>query len=113
MTGQTRKLIISPPPRDAPGFMRRQRKMLELHQLVTSQSREPALVDAMVEMILPYVSVPSDRDEAREALLDASEDEFYQIMRAIEGGGADPNSPSGGAKSGLQSEAQAQRRQKR
>ena len=75
---------ISPPQKTDKGYLRRTRTFLEL-QVAFSQDPSPELIDKMVENILPFVSVPVDRGEAFDVLLDASEGEFNEIMEAING----------------------------
>jgi hypothetical protein len=42
-------------------------------------------VDAMIDFILNFVTEPNDKDEAREILLDASEQQFTDMLGAITG----------------------------
>ena len=72
------------PDRDAPGFLRRQRGVLEMRQRMTGDLT-PDSVDALVEFLLPYVLEPADRDQAREALWDASQEQFDDMLQALTG----------------------------
>lgn len=53
-----------------------------------------AVCEAIIEYALPYITEPVDRDEAREALDDASQEDFEKILKAlISGGGNDTTIP--------------------
>jgi len=86
---------ITPPLSTDKGYLRRTRTFLELQQALDADP-SPELIDKMIETILPYVSVPVDREEAFEVLLDASEDEFAEISATIRGEttSADPTEES-------------------
>jgi hypothetical protein len=48
----------------------------------------------MCDYLLPFIVEPEDRDEARTALLDASQEEYEELMRFVNGGGAEnPTAP--------------------
>lgn len=84
-------IVFEPPGVDAPGYLRRTRKALEFRQKAVS-SPTPETIDEMVEFLLPYIKEPADRNEARETLLDASEEQFQQLIDAVSGESADPTS---------------------
>jgi len=83
-------LKFDPPGIDAPGYLRRQRHILELYSEF-KDNLSPGAIDGLVEIFLGYVTEPEDRDEAREALLDASEAQIRSLMVAITGGGDEEN----------------------
>lgn len=76
------KIIFEKPDREAPGYLRRQRQVLELRQRITGDLT-PESIDIMVEFLLPYVREPEDRDQAREALWDASQEQFDEMLSAL------------------------------
>jgi len=94
MTESKRQLVFEPPSKETPGYLRRQRKAIEfmakLQTLATDPS--PDVVDDMVEFLLPWITIPEDRDEAREMLWDASEQDFWDLFNAVQGG-AEKNLP--------------------
>lgn len=51
----------------------------------------PATIDALVEFLLPYVIEPDDRTQARDALWDATQEQFDELLGAIVGKGASEN----------------------
>jgi hypothetical protein len=79
------RLVVKPPNKDDKGFLRRSRQAIGFSQKLKDN---PAIetIDEMVEFILQYVTTPKDRDKAKEGLLDASENEFLEILKSIGGG---------------------------
>jgi len=76
------------PGKDEPGFLRRQRQALKFRgDLMSDPSAE--VIDEMIEWLVQYVEEPQDREEASEALLDATEEQFFQLIELI-GSGANP-----------------------
>lgn len=80
------RIIFNPPGPDTPGFLRRTRRALELREQMQGGKPTPKTVDDLVEFLLPYVSDPPDRDQARELLWDASEADFKNMLHAVTGG---------------------------
>lgn len=83
-------LVFKAPGRDAPGFLRRQREALRFQARINSGDIGPAMVDEMIALLLPYVEAPADRAEAAEALLDATQAQFTDMLKAITGASANP-----------------------
>lgn len=79
------KLVFAPPTAQTPGFLRRAKKALEFQRQLQGDAT-PQLLDGMVEFLLPYVEQPEDRDAAREALWDASQEQFSELLIAVAGG---------------------------
>jgi hypothetical protein len=80
------KIVFTPPAANAPGYLRREIKRQEyLRAIKTGNS--PETIMKLVDFLLPYVTEPEDRDQAREALLDASEEQFSQLLNVVGGGG--------------------------
>ena len=84
------ELEFSIPGPDAPGFLRRQRKALEFAEEFAQGTVTPGTVDALVEFLVEYVTKPANKDEAKEALWDASEDQFNMLLGALTGQGEVP-----------------------
>ena len=78
------EIVFSPPSRSDPGFLRRSKIILEFRQMQTVKP-SPEMVDKMVEFLLQYVKEPKDRNEAREALYDASEERIYELISLVSG----------------------------
>lgn len=81
------KLTFVRPDAEAPGYLRRMRQALVFLEAFEGGDLVPATVDKMVEFLLPNISEPVDRDEAREALLDASRAQYQELLKVIMGGG--------------------------
>jgi len=72
------------PGKDDPGFLRRQREALKFGRLLQEKPDENTL-DQMVDFLSQFVSEPKDKNKAKEALYDASENQFMQLLEAIGG----------------------------
>lgn len=73
-----KKLKLYIPSKDAPGYLRRQRRALKIADMAKDS---PSLenFDDMISFILDYVTEPADRERAKELLLDLSELEFKEL----------------------------------
>ena len=80
------KLVFDPPGADAPGYLKRQRKALELYE-GSQKNPSPAVTDALVDFLAQYVSEPKDHEERKDALYEASENQITELIEAIVGGG--------------------------
>lgn len=69
------------PTPDAPGYLRRRRELTAILEAPAT----PRGVDASIEYLLPFVAVPEDRKEAREALLDLSVIDFHRAILELLG----------------------------
>lgn len=69
---------------DAPGFLKRQRRVLEFQQKMENDLR-PETLDAMVEFLADFVTEPEDPEAKREALWDATQEQFMQLLQALSG----------------------------
>jgi len=78
------QLTFTPPGRDTPGYLRRMREALRFQELI-QEKPSVQTVDAMIDFILNFVTEPKDKDEARALLLDASEQQFTDMLGAITG----------------------------
>lgn len=80
------------PSPQAKGFLRRLRSAQQIALKKTDPDENT--IDAMCDYLLPFIVEPEDRDEARTALLDASKEEYEELMRFVNGGGAEnPTAP--------------------
>jgi hypothetical protein len=78
------QLEFTPPGPETPGFLRRMREALRFQNMLSEHPTVEAM-DAMVDFLLSYVTEPKDKTEARELLLDASEQQFNDLLSAITG----------------------------
>jgi hypothetical protein len=82
------KIVFTPPGPETPGYLRRLRSAIDYGKSLQADPT-PETLDKLVEFLLPYVTEPSDRDQALEALWDATETQFRELLAAITGGGAE------------------------
>lgn len=93
------KLVFHLPDKSEPGYLLRMRRALELNQRINDGSPSAQLIDDLVEFLLDYVREPSNREQARQALYMASEEQILSVFEALRGGGADVIPPQSGAPS--------------
>lgn len=74
-------LEFEAPGPDAPGYLRRERTILEFLEREVSVG----VYDEMVDFLLDYVKVPKDREKAKEALWEMSKTEFDELLELIRG----------------------------
>ena len=75
--------FVAPTPQ-TPGFLRRMKRALEFSERLKSGELSPALVDGLVDFLSDFVTdIP--KAEAKEQLLDASQEQFTAMLDAING----------------------------
>lgn len=80
------QLRFRAPGKDAPGYLRRQRQALEFSEkLKQTENISAQTIDDLVAFFLPFVTVPTSRDEAREALFDMSQAQFEDMLNELTG----------------------------
>lgn len=100
------------PDKDTPGHLRRLKMVAKFNGL-KDEDFTLEFYNEMIEFLLAFITKPTDRDEARAILEDASEAEFKQMMTGSVGGGSEDAGPlSTAAQSGNTSEVTRQRRRK-
>lgn len=91
-------LVITPPPSNEKGFLKRQNKIVRFMHAFESTERQgvtdPELITNMAEFMLDYITTPADRKEASDLLWELSEDEFKYVMAVIQGVGDDTVPPT-------------------
>lgn len=85
ITDKTPTIVFEPPDEDAPGFLRTQKRALTIGRELQSAIPNPDVVDEVIEFLLPYVTEPEDKEQAREALWDCSRRQWLDMMNAIQG----------------------------
>ena len=83
------QIKFNPPGPDTPGFLKRQREALEFRRQFQQADIGPEMVDATIDYLLPYVEEPVDRDQARDALMEATQKQILGLLNAV-GGNAGP-----------------------
>jgi glutamine synthetase adenylyltransferase len=93
-------LVLELPTRQTPGFLKRSKRALEFSQRISAKGNsDPTLFDEMIEFLLPLVKEPTDPDEARAALWDATEEQYDDMMTALLGGKKKEDPPAQSAPS--------------
>ena len=80
------EVVITLPGPDAPGFMRRQRRCQELRaalRTATAPAAGVAAMEAMVAWLTQFVTTPADPQDAREALLDLSKQDYDALLQSV------------------------------
>ena len=85
----TSRITFKPPGRDEPGYLRRTRKALAFAQAM-KDNPTPEAIDDLVDFLVDYVTEPADRMQAKSALWDASEQQFQDLLRRVQGGNQPP-----------------------
>lgn len=82
---QSVNIIVKPPPKNSPGFMRRRFELLKLTERLNKEQSAEAF-EALIRFHLRVneVIVPDGVDPF-EAFLDLSEEQFEELARAIRG----------------------------
>ena len=85
------QIVFNLPTKETPGYLRRAKRYLELQEALSNPSAQA--FDQLVDFLADFVDEPKDRDEAKDALLDASEEQLMSLFEAVGGGdgsGANP-----------------------
>ena len=85
------KLEFTVPDENSPGYLRRMMTISKFQQLITD-GEIMEYYDALIDFLLGFITVPKDKAEAREALLDASQKQYGELLTAAYGR-ANPTPP--------------------
>ena len=86
-------LVFTLPDKSTPGYLRRQEQALVFYTALKGDP-DPTIIREMVNFLVDYVDEPADTEEAKEALMDASEDEFNLLFNAVMGKSDDEENPT-------------------
>lgn len=87
------ELIFELPDDKTPGFLRRQMAANRFSELLKAGEVNQEYFENLITFLLGFIIEPGDRSEAREALLDASREQYLELLEAVNGG-ANPTSPN-------------------
>lgn len=76
------QLAFEIPDITAPGFLRRQRDAMHYREALRTNPSGKSM-DDMITFLLQFVTAPTDRDSARELLLDLSREDYTKLLTAI------------------------------
>jgi hypothetical protein len=93
MTEHTVELVFKIPSKDEKGYLRRMKRAGLFSEAFKSGEVTGKLFDDMVSFLADYVIQPNNRDEAIEAIWDASEAQIVDLLEALtETGKVNPQS---------------------
>lgn len=76
------ELVFAVPGAEEPGYLLRQRKALSFAQDFEGNPT-PELIDRLVDFLVDFVEKPEDRENAKEALWQASEVQIMELLAAV------------------------------
>lgn len=93
------QLIFEPPSPDTPGYLRRLRQAVAFQEAIKAKQLTPQVIDNLTGFLSAYIAgIPSE--EAKEMLLDASENQFQEMLEGITGKDNDAKKNENGSGSG-------------
>lgn len=81
------QIVFQPPDKNKPGFLKRQKKALQFQRMLNQSDPTPEALDLMVEFLSEFVIEPQGKAEAIEAIWEASEAQWQDMMQALRGSG--------------------------
>lgn len=88
------EIRFAPPDADAPGYLKRAQRALAFEEMMaSSEGMTVRLLDEMVDFLSTYISYPENRDEAHEALMEASQNQFNDLLASVVGASKKKLSP--------------------
>ena len=90
------KLVFELPTAQTPGYLKRMKSAIEYNRRLKGRDpMDPEMVDDMVGFLLPYITEPKDREEARNLMYeDLTEEQFSQMMVALTGADKEEENPT-------------------
>jgi len=84
------------PTPQTPGYLKRMKSAIEYNRRLKGRDpMDPEMVDDMVGFLLPYITEPKDREEARNLMYeDLTEEQFSQMMVALTGADKEEENPT-------------------
>jgi hypothetical protein len=79
------ELTFEIPDEKTPGFLRRMMAANRFTQMLREGNVNAEYYENLITFLLGFITEPEDRDEAREALLDASQEQYMSLLQAING----------------------------
>lgn len=86
------QIVFNLPNKETPGYLRRAKRYLELQESMANPTASS--FDDLVEFLADFVEEPADREQAKDALMDASEAQLMQLFDAVGGGDASAENPT-------------------
>ena len=89
----TTEIVFEVPGPEAPGYLRRLMAANKFTTMRNEGNITPEYYQNLITFLLAYIKKPADRDEAREALLDATQEQYMELLNAVNGKAENPTSP--------------------
>lgn len=93
------KIVV--PTAQEKGFLRRQQKALAFAEAMRSGEPSPAMIDAMTDFIVGFVTEPVDKVDAKDAILDLSQEDFEAVIASITGSNPVPKASAPASEDGI------------
>lgn len=77
------------PDKNTPGYLRRLRMALKFQAGITNVGIAPDLINEIADFLVDFITIPANRTEAKLAIEDASEAQFFAMLSALTGGSND------------------------
>ena len=77
------EIVFKVPDEKSPGFLRRMMAAGRFSELMRKGETGAEYYDNLITFLLCFIVEPEDRDEAREALLDATQDQYLELLDAV------------------------------
>lgn len=86
---------FQPPTPETAGFLRRMKSAMYFSEKLKSGELSVELIDGLVDFLVGFVVEPIDKEEAKNLLFDASQEQFTNMLSSVMGGTeAVPNTKS-------------------
>lgn len=79
------KIVFKIPDVESPGYLRRAIAAQEFLQTMNDGQVSPEHYEKLIAFLLNFITEPDNEADKREALLDASEAQFRELMEAVMG----------------------------
>ena len=87
------ELVFEVPDEKTPGFLRRQMAASRFREMLNAGEINQEYFENLITFLLGFITEPGNREEAREALLDATQEQYLELLQAVNGK-ANPTSPN-------------------
>jgi len=86
------KLVFTVPDEKTPGYLRRVMAASRFNEMLRANTLTSEAYEDLITFLMGFITRPEDRTEAREALLDATLEQYNELLGEINGM-VNPTSP--------------------
>ena len=79
------KLVFNVPDEKTPGYLRRVMAASRFSEMLKDGNLTSAAYEDLITFLMGFISEPEDREEAREALLDATLEQYNDLLKQVNG----------------------------